>query len=118
MTWKTLGESLEAALASMLNEVGDEVAGTRLDAVKLPKGTGTVEGAGQVREENKHPANGRPIVTAQTKRRPTSAVAIGLVLVVDNGEGGRPAGSGGLSRAAYAQARRGSLASNSLRLVR
>jgi hypothetical protein len=124
MVWKTLGESLEAALASMLNEVGDEVAGTRLDAVNGSKRGPDAETPGQVairevvptssREQTApvNPANGRPIVTAQTKRRPTSAVAIGLVLVVDNGEGGRPARGGGSSRAAYAQAGGGNPASN------
>lgn len=37
MAWLTLGEALEAALVSRLNEVGDEVAGTRLDAAMSKK---------------------------------------------------------------------------------
>jgi hypothetical protein len=96
---------------------------------EIDKGAGTDEGAGQVvvrevvptnREEQAapvNPANGRPIVTASAKRRPTSAVAIGLVLVVDNGEGGRPTG-GGNSRAAYrAATREGSRVREFLKLV-
>lgn len=118
MSHPTLGEALESALASILNEVGDEVAGTRLDAVKLPKGARTIEGPGQVREEIVQPQR-RPEPAPRTTQPGTAPASLGnakgrrahphelaplgarqpLVLVVDNG--GRPATSGGTSRAAY-----------------
>ena len=72
MAFVTLGEALEAALVSMMNEVGDGDGCNRPDAVIFPKGTGTDEGAGQVaireviptqRADEGHapasPANGR-----------------------------------------------------------
>lgn len=94
MAWKQISECLPAWLSA-----------------KIDKGTGADNGPGQVvvreivptssgeQAAPVNPANGRPIVTAQTKRRPTSAVAIGLVLVVDNEEGGGRRQEGGASAA-------------------
>lgn len=98
MAFKRLGPIVKQVVSRLVIDAGEGSGETLPDAMK---GTGTGEGAGQVaireviptqRADEGHapasPANGRPIVTAQTKRRPTSAVAIGLVLVVDNGRGG------------------------------
>lgn len=73
MAMRTLGEALESALASMLNEVGGEVAGTRLDAVKLPKGTGT-EAPAKSKEEIVHPQQ-QPERTAPRATQPGKAPA-------------------------------------------
>lgn len=111
MAWKQISECLPAWLSA---EIG--------------KGTGADEGPGQVvvrevvptsSEEQAAPvnlANGKRLDTAVTSRSPSGAVSRRLALVVIEGGGGRPA-QGGASRAAYAQARGGNLASNSLRLV-
>lgn len=108
MTWKTLGESLEAALASMMNDAGEGSGGTLPDAMK---GTGTDEGAGQVvvrevvptsSEEQAAPVNlgnakGRPV---HHKAPPQRRTGQPLTLYVIEGGSGRPTG-GGNSRAAY-----------------
>lgn len=75
MTWKTLGESLEAALASMLNEVGDEVAGTRLDAVNGSKRGPDAETPGQVLWRNVPTESGGEAapVTTQPGKAPASS---------------------------------------------
>ena len=102
MVWKTLAESLESALASMMNDDGLEGGGTPSDAVKSSKrGTGAVESPGQVvvrevkqREKpteatqpGKAPAS---LGNAKGRRaHPHELAPLGarqpLVLVVDNG---------------------------------
>jgi len=163
---RTLGEALESALASILNEGGEGAIAVASDAVKLAKSrkeAGTVKApasqeimrkATQPATKAASPTNGRPIVTASPTSLPRSAVAIGLVLeeagrtdcpvsmqredaalspsLTPRGasahettparrqavrslrviEGGRPAGSGGVSRAAYARLPGGDSRSN------
>ena len=72
MAWKTLGESLEAALASMMNEVGKGSGGTLPDAVK---GTGTDEGAGQVHWRNVSTESGGEAAPVTTQ--PAEAASLG-----------------------------------------
>lgn len=173
MTWKTLGESLEAALASMLIDAGEGSGGTLPDAVKSSKRgpdaktpgqvlwrSVSTESGGESAPVTTQPAEaaslgnakGRPVHhKAPPQRRtgqplPLDEVAgrtdcsaymkrvnapLSPSLTPDGAsahetaparrqaprslrviQGGRPAGSGGLSRAAYAQARGGNLASN------
>ena len=128
MAWKTLGESLEAALASMMNEVGEGSGGTLPDA---GKDAGTCQApASQNREikqetEPKGSANralmsttlpmGRcmTVATASPKAvgSPSPVAVIHLRIVVDNGDrpGRREETAPGRS---IAQARGGNLASN------
>ena len=112
MAFRQISMCLPAWLSAEIGKMAEADQGLGQVVVREVVPTSSGEQAAPV-----NPANGRPIVTAQTKRRPTSAVAIGLVLVVDNGDrpGRREETAPGRS---IAQARRGSLASNSLRLVR
>ena len=119
MTWKTLAESLESALASIANEVGEGVpAATGPCAVTSKKrpSRSPAKFQGGVNEEAEAPetwnsANrermnaalpmGRRMTVATASPNavgsPTRAAVIRLV--IDNG--GRPAEGGGVSRAAY-----------------
>ena len=124
MAFKRLGPIVKQVVSRLVIDAGEGSGGTLPDAEKdagteapasdymeiVPTSSG--EQAAPV-----NPANGRPIVTASPTSLPRSAVSIGLVLVVDNGEGGRPA-QGGAVRAAYARARsRGRNLASNLRLV-
>lgn len=102
MTWKTLAESLESALASIANEVGDEVAGTRLDADKSSKRGPDAETPGQVRQEvvsrdtalrTQEDQVSRNMDRANPTRSPSAARSI--FLVIEGGNGGGPTGAQG-----------------------
>jgi len=111
-TW-TLGEALESALASILNEVGEGDGCNRPDACKLPKGTGTeapakssqevvstrrgkLKTASVTTQPGKAPASrangtGSPVHSpAQPQRRTGRPLPFRVI------EGGRPAQGGGV----------------------
>lgn len=119
MTWKTLAESLESALASMMID-GDGAVGAAPDAGKdagAEAPASWCQGGTALPVQEVHTDKERRIAPASPKAgmgRPSPAVRRSLFVVVEGG--GRPA-TGGVGRAAYAQARGGSPASN-LSLVR
>ena len=87
MAWVTLGDALEAALASMMNEVGEGTIAVVPDATE--KQTGAVERPGQVRvatqpAEAASPLNDRCEPT-HPNAPPQRSVGSHLVLIVDNG---------------------------------
>lgn len=94
MAFRQISMCLPAWLSAEIGKMAEADQGLGQVVVREVVPTSSEEQAAPV-----NPANGRPIVTAQTKRRPTSAVAIGLVLVVDNGEGGGRRQEGGASAA-------------------
>lgn len=101
MVWKTLGESLEAALASMMND-GEGRAATRSDAEIAKKGADAKPA--QVKEEivqTTQPAHGTAASPAKSRGRPTHSPAqpqrrVGrpMLFVIDGGIGGGPARQG------------------------
>lgn len=92
MTWKTLGESLEAALASMLNDAGEGGGETLPDAVKLRKGAGTeapasaCQGDTTLPVQEVHTSRRMAVTTPNGLPHPVAAIR----LVVDNGPHFRP----------------------------
>lgn len=115
MVFVTLGEALESALASMMND-GDGAVAAAPDACKLAKSAGTEAPASTCREDTvplvQEDDASRCGPAGNKRARPTLAAGQHLVVI----EGGRPARGGGSSRVAYAQARGGNPASN-LRIV-
>jgi hypothetical protein len=123
MAFKRLGPIVKQVVSRLVIDAGEGSGGTLPDAVEMRKGAGTEAPASvcqgdttlPVQEEDTDKERRIALASQAGMGRPSPAVRRSLFVVV---EGGRPAGSGGLSRAAYAQARGGNLASNSLRLVR
>ena len=103
MAWKQISECLPAWLSAIEKNAGTEA------PASVCQGDTTLP----VQEEDTDKERRIALASKAGMGRPSPAVRRSLFVVV---EGGRPAGSGGLSRAAYAQARGGNLASN-LRLV-
>lgn len=122
MTWKTLAESLESALASMVNEVGEGAIVVASDAV-TSKEPADAETPAAVAVDVSRPVNteragtGTRAQQAPLRRRAAPARPVCLYLVVSNEGGGRSAREGGASRAAYRAGAAGERAREWLRLV-
>lgn len=143
MAMRTLGEALESALASILNDCGEDGVGAPPDAVNLAKSLRKGPGAetpGQGgsprikrdrRQEEEKPGwsdrahmdtalpMGRrmTVATASPKAAGSPTRAAVIRLVIDNSGGGTTGGGGRLSRLAQASSRGRADASNWLRLV-
>jgi hypothetical protein len=124
MAFKRLGPIVKQVVSRLVIDAGEGSGETLPDAVEMRKGAGANAAPASecqgdttlpVQEEDTDKERRIALASQAGMGRPSPAVRRSLFVVV---EGGRPAGSGGLSRAAYAQARGGNLASNSLRLVR